>query len=236
MIDDLEESAIKLAKSERETAWREMAKQVAHEIKNPLTPMRLTIQSFEKNFNPEDVKNRNKIRDFSKSLIEQIDTMSSIATAFSDFANMPEQKKELLNVVEVVQIALDIFDKDYVEYATENDEILTLFDRTQLIRVVTNLLNNAIQAIPEDRNPMIFVKVHSNEKNVVINIKDNGNGILEENKTKIFEPSFTTKSSGMGLGLSMIQSIMNAYNGSIAFKTKENQGTTFKVTFPKKLK
>ena len=99
-----------------------------------------------------------------------------------------------------------------------------------------NLLNNAIQAIPEDRNPMIFVKVHSNEKNVVINIKDNGNGILEENKTKIFEPSFTTKSSGMGLGLSMIQSIMNAYNGSIAFKTKENQGTTFKVTFPKKLK
>ena len=83
---------------------------------------------------------------------------------------------------------------------------------------------------------MIFVKVHSNEKNVVINIQDNGNGILEENKTKIFEPSFTTKSSGMGLGLSMIQSIMNAYNGAITFKTKENQGTTFKVTFPKKLK
>ena len=236
MIDDLEESAIKLAKSERETAWREMAKQVAHEIKNPLTPMRLTIQSFEKNFNPEDNKNKEKIRSFSKSLIEQIDTMSSIATAFSDFANMPEQKRELLNVVEIVQIALDIFDKDYVEYTIENDEVLTLFDRTQLIRVVTNLLNNAIQAIPEDRDPMIFVSIHSNKKNVVINIQDNGNGISEENKTKVFEPSFTTKSSGMGLGLSMIQSIMNAYNGSITFKTKENQGTTFKVTFPKKLK
>lgn len=238
MIDDLEDSAIKLAKIERETAWREMAKQVAHEIKNPLTPMRLTIQSFEKNFNPEDGKNKNKnkIRDFSKSLIEQIDTMSSIATAFSNFANMPEQKRELLNVVEVVQIALDIFDKDYVEYTTENDEILTLFDRTQLIRVVTNLLTNAIQAIPDDRDPMIFVKVHSNKNNVVINIQDNGNGILEENKTKIFEPSFTTKSSGMGLGLSMIQSIMSAYNGSITFKTKENQGTTFNVVFPKKLK
>ena len=236
MIDDLEESAIKLAKSERETAWREMAKQVAHEIKNPLTPMRLTIQSFEKNFNPEDNKNKEKIRGFSKSLIEQIDTMSSIATAFSDFANMPEQKRELLNVVEIVQIALDIFDKDYVEYTIENDEVLTLFDRTQLIRVVTNLLNNAIQAIPEDRDPMILVSIHSNKKNVVINIQDNGNGISEENKTKVFEPSFTTKSSGMGLGLSMIQSIMNAYNGSITFKTKENQGTTFKVTFPKKLK
>ena len=236
MIDDLEESAIKLAKSERETAWREMAKQVAHEIKNPLTPMRLTIQSFEKNFNPEDNKNKEKIRGFSKSLIEQIDTMSSIATAFSDFANMPEQKRELLNVVEIVQIALDIFDKDYVEYTIENDEVLTLFDRTQLIRVVTNLLNNAIQAIPEDRDPMILVSIHSNKKNVVINIQDNGNGISEENKTKVFEPSFTTKSSGMGLGLSMIQSIMNAYNGSITFKTKENQGTTFKVTFPIKLK
>ena len=236
MIDDLEDGAIKLAKIERETAWREMAKQVAHEIKNPLTPMRLTIQSIEKNFNPGDSKNKNKIKDLSKSLIEQIDTMSSIATAFSNFANMPEQKRELLNVVEIIQIALDIFDKDYVEYTTENDEILTLFDRTQLIRVVTNLLNNAIQAIPEDRDPMIFVKVHSNKKNVVINIQDNGNGILEKNKTKIFEPSFTTKSSGMGLGLSMIQSIMKAYNGSITFKTKENQGTTFNVVFPKKLK
>ena len=236
MIDQLKNQQDKLLISERHEAWESVARKLAHEIKNPLTPMRLTIQSFEKNFNPGDGKNKNKIRDFSKSLIEQIDTMSSIATAFSNFANMPEQKRELLNVVEVVQIALDIFDKDYVEYTTENDEILTLFDRTQLIRVVTNLLNNAIQAIPEDRDPMIFVKVHSNKKNVVINIQDNGNGILEENKTKIFEPSFTTKSSGMGLGLSMIQSIMKAYNGSITFKTKENQGTTFNVVFPKKLK
>jgi len=236
MIDDLENSAIKLARSERETAWREMAKQVAHEIKNPLTPMRLTIQSFEKNFSLDDVKNKNKIRNFTKSLIEQIDTMSSIATAFSDFANMPEQKRELLNVVEVVQLALDIFDKDYIEFSTENNEILTLFDRTQLIRIVTNLLNNAIQAIPENRVPMILVRVSSNKNNIVINIQDNGNGISEENRSKIFEPNFTTKSSGMGLGLSMIQSIIKAYNGSITFKTKENQGTTFKIIFPKKIK
>ena len=162
--------------------------------------------------------------------------MSSIATAFSDFANMPEQKRELLNVVEVVQLALDIFDKDYIEFSTENNEILTLFDRTQLIRIVTNLLNNAIQAIPENRVPMILVRVSSNKNNIVINIQDNGNGISEENRSKIFEPSFTTKSSGMGLGLSMIQSIIKAYNGSITFKTKENQGTTFKIIFPKKIK
>ena len=236
MIDDLEESAVKLAKSERETAWREMAKQVAHEIKNPLTPMRLSIQSFQKNYNSDDKLDKTKLKDFSNSLIEQIDTMSSIATAFSDFANMPEQKKELLNVTEVVQIALDIFNKDYIEYSVEEKEILTLFDRTQLIRVITNLINNAIQAIPEDRNPIIKIDVSSTKKTVEINIEDNGNGISEKNRNKIFEPSFTTKSSGMGLGLSMIQSIMLAYNGSITFKTKENQGTIFKLVFPIKLK
>jgi len=236
MIDDLESSAIKLAKSERETAWREMAKQVAHEIKNPLTPMRLSIQSFQMNYNSDDKKNKKKLKDFSKSLIEQIDTMSSIATAFSDFANMPEQKRELLNVGEVVQIALDIFSEDYIDCNVEEKEILTLFDRTQLIRVITNLINNSIQAIPDNRNPMIKVRVYSTKKNVIIIIEDNGSGISEENKSKIFEPSFTTKSSGMGLGLSMIQSIMAAYNGSITFKSKENQGTIFKVEIPKKLK
>ena len=236
MIDDLEESAVKLAKSERETAWREMAKQVAHEIKNPLTPMRLSIQSFQKNYSSDDKLDKTKLKDFSNSLIEQIDTMSSIATAFSDFANMPEQKKELLNVTEVVQIALDIFNKDYIEYSVEEKEILTLFDRTQLIRVITNLINNAIQAIPENRSPIIKISVASTKRNVVINIEDNGNGISEKNRNKIFEPSFTTKSSGMGLGLSMIQSIMLAYNGSITFKTKENQGTIFKMVFPKKIK
>ena len=236
MIDDLESSAIKLAKSERETAWREMAKQVAHEIKNPLTPMRLSIQSFQMNYNSDDKKNKKKLNDFSKSLIEQIDTMSSIATAFSDFANMPEQKRELLNVGEVVQIALDIFSEDYIDCNVEEKEILTLFDRTQLIRVITNLINNSIQAIPDNRNPMIKVRVYSTKKNVIIIIEDNGSGISEENKSKIFEPSFTTKSSGMGLGLSMIQSIMAAYNGSITFKSKENQGTIFKVEIPKKLK
>ena len=236
MIDDLESSAIKLAKSERETAWREMAKQVAHEIKNPLTPMRLSIQSFQMNYNSDDKKNKKKLKDFSKSLIEQIDTMSSIATAFSDFANMPEQKRELLNVGEVVQIALDIFSEDYIDCNVEEKEILTLFDRTQLIRVITNLINNSIQAIPDNRDPMIKVRVYSTKKNVIIIIEDNGSGISEENKSKIFEPSFTTKSSGMGLGLSMIQSIMAAYNGSITFKSKENQGTIFKVEIPKKLK
>ena len=117
MIDELEDSAVKLAKSERESAWREMAKQVAHEIKNPLTPMRLTIQSFQKKFNIENKNINIKVDEFSKSLIQQIDVMSSIAGAFSDFAKMPEQKKELLNLNELIETALDIFDNQFINFS-----------------------------------------------------------------------------------------------------------------------
>ena len=99
MIDDLEESAKKLALSEREQAWREMAKQVAHEIKNPLTPMRLSVQSFQQKFDPDDPRIHKKVEEYSKTLIQQIDTMSSIASAFSNFTKMPAQKLELLNII-----------------------------------------------------------------------------------------------------------------------------------------
>src|SRR5690606_22883214 len=147
MIDELEESAVKLATGERERAWREMAKQVAHEIKNPLTPMRLSVQSFHRNFNPNDPNILQKVEEYSNTLIHQIDTMSSIASAFSNFAKMPAQQNETLNVPKIVKLALDIFNEDYIIFSTEQEEILAKFDRTQLIRVVTNLVKNAIQAL-----------------------------------------------------------------------------------------
>ena len=233
MIDELKSSAVKLAKSERETAWREMAKQVAHEIKNPLTPMRLSIQTFERGFSKGKEFSKQRIKEFSDSLIQQIDTMSSIATAFSDFAEMPEPKKELLNVVEVVELAIDIFNKNQITFNSSSKEIKANFDRTQLIRVITNLLKNAFQAIPEDRTPEIKVSISEKNDNVNISIEDNGYGISKSDTEKIFEPSFTTKSSGMGLGLSMIKSIITAYNGNITFSSKSNVGTTFNITFPK---
>ncbi|MGJ8591353.1 MAG: ATP-binding protein [Aquaticitalea sp.] len=233
MIDELEESAVKLATSEREQAWREMAKQVAHEIKNPLTPMRLSVQSFQRKFDPEDPKIHQKVDEYSKTLIQQIDTMSSIASAFSNFAKMPAQQNETLNVVTIVKLALDIFSEDYIFFNAEEEEIIANFDRTQLIRVVTNLLKNAIQAIPEDKNPRIDVTVLSENKNVTILVSDNGIGIAEELATKIFEPKFTTKNSGMGLGLAMVKNIVETYNGSITFTSELGQGTTFKVSFPK---
>ena len=233
MLDELEESAVKLARSEREQAWREMAKQVAHEIKNPLTPMRLTVQSFQRKFNPEDPDIHQKLDEYSKTLIQQIDTMSSIASAFSNFAKMPAQQNEQLNVVKIIDLALDIFNEDYIEFLPEKEEIIAKLDRTQLIRVVTNLVKNGIQAIPEGKQPKIVVQVLDLDTEVQINISDNGSGVSKENQDKIFEPKFTTKSSGMGLGLALVKNIVETYKGNITFVTQENTGTTFSVLFPK---
>ena len=233
MIDDLEESARKLATSERKQAWREMAKQVAHEIKNPLTPMRLSVQSFQQKFDPEDPGVHKKVDEYSKTLIQQIDTPSSIASAFSNFAKMPVQKLELLNVVEVVELALDIFPDSDIEFTSNESQINVDFDRSQLIRIITNLVKNAIQSIPVDRSPQISIIISSNDTDVVIQVKDNGNGITESIERKIFEPRFTTKTSGMGLGLPMIKNIIETYNGSISFSTLIGEGSEFTVRFPK---
>ena len=234
MIDELQESAVKLATSEREQAWREMAKQVAHEIKNPLTPMRLSVQSFQRKFDPTDPAIHQKVDEFSKTLIQQIDTMSSIASAFSNFAKMPAQQNEMLNVVSIVKLALDIFNEDYITFIAEEEEIIAKFDRTQLIRVVTNLIKNGIQSIPNDaENPKIIVHVSSMNGMVKITVQDNGIGISEDNKSKVFEPKFTTKTSGMGLGLAMVKNIVETYNGKINFISEKGKGTTFTVTFPK---
>ena len=234
MIDELEDSAVKLATSEREQAWREMAKQVAHEIKNPLTPMRLSVQSFHRKFNPEDENIHQKVEEYSDTLIQQIDTLSSIASAFSNFAKMPAQQREVLNVVQVVKLALDIFNEDYISFHSEEEEIIAKVDKTQLIRVVTNLVKNGIQAIPDDsEKPNIKVRVFSENKNVNITVEDNGSGISSENRIKVFEPKFTTKSSGMGLGLAMVKNIVETYKGSITFTSQSGKGTVFTVTLPK---
>ena len=233
MIDELEESAVKLATSEREQAWREMAKQVAHEIKNPLTPMRLSVQSFHRKFDPKDPNIEQKVEEFSDTLITQIDTMSSIASAFSNFAKMPAQQNETLNVPKIVKLALDIFNEDYILFSSEKEEIVAKFDRTQLIRVVTNLVKNAVQAVEKEKHPAVLVTVTEEDGRACLTVSDNGVGISEENKEKIFEPKFTTKSSGMGLGLAMVKNIVESCGGSIHFTSKLNKGTIFKVLFPK---
>jgi two-component system nitrogen regulation sensor histidine kinase NtrY len=233
MIDQIEESAVKLAQIERKQAWREMAKQVAHEIKNPLTPMRLTIQSFAHRFDPEDPEIKQKLKEYSLSLIQQIDTMSSIATAFSSFAEMPSQKRVQLNVVDEVKLALDIFQEDYINYKYSASTIIAKLDKIHLTRIITNLITNAIQAVKANAEPRILVDVREAADKVVIEVIDNGDGISEEDSKKVFEPRFTTKSSGMGLGLPMIKNIVEAYEGTIIFESNRNNETVFKVTLPK---
>ncbi len=233
MVDKLEESAVKLAQGEREQAWREMARQVAHEIKNPLTPMRLTVQSFQRKFDPNDPEIRQKIDDYSKTLITQIDTMSAVASAFSNFASMPAQQNEHLNVVKNVDLALDIFNEEFIQFHAEEEKIIIRMDRTQLIRVITNLVKNAIQSIPDEQvEKRILVSVLRRGDNVIITVSDNGRGIEEEHIAHIFEPKFTTKNSGMGLGLGIIRNIIENYKGTITFETALGEGTTFTVSLP----
>lgn len=232
MVDALEESADKLAKSEREHAWREMAKQVAHEIKNPLTPMRLLLQNFERKFDPKDPKIQEKVRDLSKIMIQQIDLMSSIASAFSDFAKMPTQQKEQLDLIEIVKHAVHIFTEPFIYFESDIEQLQVELDKNQLTRIITNLLNNALYAVEDIENPAVYVRVLKSDKNIVIKISDNGKGIDEEVKDKVFEPKFTTKSSGMGLGLPMVKNIIETYNGTITFTSESKKGTTFIITLP----
>ncbi|MES2544482.1 MAG: ATP-binding protein [Bacteroidota bacterium] len=233
MVDELELSAGKLAQSEREEAWREMAKQVAHEIKNPLTPMRLTVQSFQRKFDINDPDLKQKLSDYSKTLIQQIDTMNAVASAFSNFASMPAQQNETLNVVDVVELALDIFNEEYLVFEAEKTAIIAKMDRTQLVRIINNLVKNAIQSIPENQEEKsIFVAVKKEGDHVLITVKDNGIGIETENRNRIFEPKFTTKNSGMGLGLGIIKNIIENYKGTITFESEFNKGTTFTVSLP----
>ena len=233
MIDDLDDSVQRLAKTEREQAWQEMAKQVAHEIKNPLTPMRLTVQSFQKNSGIDSIDEKIKINDFCQTLIEQIDTMSNVATSFSDFATLPKTQLEKTDIVDATKKAVEIFEQNNITFKTSGDNIFVKLDKEQWIRVMTNLIKNSIQAIPHDRDPDILVQISENSKSVKILVSDNGQGVSKSNRDKIFEPKFTTKSDGMGLGLGIVRNIISSHRGKISYKSKSNKGTDFTITLPK---
>ena len=233
MIDDLEDSAERLAKTEREQAWQEMAKQVAHEIKNPLTPMRLTVQSFQKNSGFKSVDEKLKLNDFCEVLIEQIDTMSNVATSFSDFATLPKTQLEKTDIVEATKKVVEIFEQNNITLETSNENIFVKLDKEQWIGVMTNLIKNSIQSIPHDRESNIQVKIIDSTKKVKIIVSDNGLGVSKKNREKIFEPKFTTKSDGMGLGLGIVRSIINSHRGKISYKSKNNKGTDFTISLPK---
>ena len=232
MVEMLNDSVKKLSKSNKEQAWREMAKQVAHEIKNPLTPMRLSIQSFQRNFDKNDSKFKSRLDEFSKTLIQQIDTMSTIASAFSNFAEMPAQQGEKINIIETTKLALKIFKENYIVFSSEFKDLQVRIDRTQMVRIITNLIKNALEACELIKEPKVQVIIEKKKKEVLISVIDNGEGISKELKNKIFEPKFTTKTSGMGLGLGMVKNLVDSYDGRISVRSKIDTGTTFSIAFP----
>ena len=236
MIAALEESAVKLARSERESAWREMAKQVAHEIKNPLTPLKLGVQLLEKSWKEKDPNFENKFERFSKSFIEQIDSLSTIASEFSNFAKMPDTKLEKLQLLPIIGQARDVFrntqDAEIYILNNTNTDVVVLGDKDQVLRTFNNLFKNAIEAADIDTVCIIKVNISNNQERVFIEVEDNGKGIDSSLQDKIFVPNFTTKSSGTGLGLAFVKQAVENAGGTVEFKSFGEVGTTFYLSFP----
>lgn len=232
MLTKLNEQTALLTQTEREDAWREMAKQVAHEVKNPLTPMRLLIQNFARKFDRNDPEIEEKTKNLTNTLIHQIDTIASIAEAFSDFAKMPLRKDEKIDVAEEIKKAVDLFPENIVTVDKKCDECFYSIDRIYLNRIITNLVKNALQAIPYGREPKVSIIINKNKQYIILKVADNGEGVPPEIGNKIFEPKFTTKNGGTGLGLAMVKKLVEDYGGDIRYITELGEGTIFTVKFP----
>ncbi|MEN8119746.1 MAG: ATP-binding protein [Bacteroidota bacterium] len=236
MVIKLAENIELLAKTERESAWREMAKQVAHEIKNPLTPMKLSVQFLQRSWQDQDDNFEKKLDKYTQALIDQINTLSNIANEFSSFAKMPKPQNELVNLVEKLENTINLFSHDenieLISNFKNNKVINIIADKEQISRVFNNLIKNAIQAVPSDRKGKISVNLKKENGFALVKIKDNGGGISEEEKEKLFIPNFTTKSTGMGMGLPIVKEIIENAKGEIWFESTINKGTTFFIKLP----
>jgi len=237
MIDELDVSAQRLASSEREGAWREMAKQVAHEIKNPLTPIKLGAQYLQKAWDDKASDFDERMKKFTQTLSEQIETLSAIASEFSAFAQMPQPEFTQINLFETLQSVITLFQSTkniQIElFPKENIEVGILADKKQLQRLFVNLVQNSIQAIPDGEPGRINITLKLNEDYATVRIQDNGIGIPDELKDKIFLPNFTTKSTGMGLGLAMVKSGIIQMGGRISFESEATVGTEFIIDLPR---
>lgn len=236
MLHELEQSAEKLARSERESAWREMAQQVAHEIKNPLTPMKLRMQQLVKTWEDKPENFDVRLKAFSASMIEQIDALTRIANEFSHFAKMPKPNVEPIDICRLTQSVVELYaekENTVVIFRTTaaEDKVLML-DKDQTIRILNNLITNAIQAVPSEKKAIIDVCVRGTKNGVLIRVNDNGTGISDEQRSKIFVPNFTTKSTGTGLGLAMVRSMVDHVGGDVFFRSKRGKGASFFVFFP----
>ncbi|MCQ2347099.1 MAG: HAMP domain-containing histidine kinase [Paludibacteraceae bacterium] len=242
MVDQLELSAERLARSEREGAWRTMARQIAHEINNPLTPMRLTIQQLQR------LKGTERFDEyFSRStgvLVSEIDRLSRIASSFSTFAKMPEVHVSEVDVAARLEASIALFRNNDagvpIRYIGPDSGVMALADEEQIAQVFTNIVKNALQALENQQDGDIIVILKEDETlpntdipAVEISFSDNGPGIPDDFREKIFVPNFTTKSTGSGLGLAISKNIVEGCDGKICFETCE-KGTNFFVYLRKK--
>lgn len=235
MIVQLDRSARQLAKREREMAWRQMARQIAHEIKNPLTPMKLSIQHLQRAIDDNSPNVSELAKRVNRTLIEQIDNLSSIASAFSSFASMPKPNNVKVNINQILSDIVGLFEKDSgceLSFLPSPSNRDIFADKSQLISVFNNLIKNAIQSTDERNDGKIDISVKEETGNIIVAVSDNGKGIAPEQFDKVFVPNFTTKSSGTGLGLAISKQIIDNLNGSISFESKVGKGTTIYVSIP----
>ncbi|MDQ3278136.1 MAG: HAMP domain-containing histidine kinase, partial [Bacteroidota bacterium] len=235
MVRQLEQSASALAKSEREGAWREMARQVAHEIKNPLTPMKLSIQYLQRAIQQDQPNVQELTTNVASTLIEQIDHLSKIAADFSQFANIGTKRLEQIDLHNVISSLLDLFStnpKVAVTWKPVQQDALMEADKTHMNRLFTNLLTNAVDACSERQQCVVVITERITGNDLLVSVSDNGDGIPADMQSKIFTPNFTTKTSGTGLGLAMCKGIVEQAGGDIWFETSEGAGTTFFVQLP----
>jgi signal transduction histidine kinase len=236
LIVKLEKSAAELKRTTTESAWRDVARQVAHEIKNSLTPMRLSVQLLQHNIESGSNNLDERVLRTSATLIEQIDALSDIASSFSRYAKLPENHPQQLDLAELVGNVVNLYDN--VENITFNYDFDKTKnhnyngDKTNLNSAVGNLVKNAVQAIGTKPNGIIEISLKASNKAYIITVKDNGKGIKEEDKTRIFLPNFTTKSGGSGVGLSLTYNIVQTCGGNISFQSEEGVGTEFVIELP----
>jgi signal transduction histidine kinase len=238
LIDRLDESAGMLEKSSQEIAWRDMARQVAHEIKNPLTPMRLTTQQMMRQLSMNDSVDKEKLSRYFAMVIQQTDTLTDIANSFSNFAKVDQQDGYPEDLLPIIQNTISSFDEDDVSFTlknyTKHEEVISFVNKSQISRVFNNLIKNAIQAKkPTEKLSIIIELENYGDKMWQITLMDTGLGMTEEVKAKVFSPNFTTKNSGTGLGLAMTKRIINTWGGNISFDSTYNVGTIFYITLPK---
>jgi len=230
MTEELKNYQKELAEYERESAWKEMAKQVAHEIKNPLTPMKLTLQQLIFIFKEKRDEFDKLFDKVSETILDQIENLNQIVSEFSRFAKMPPSKFEKFDIFSLLNELSNIYLNEKIKIVVSSDmeSYIIENDRNQLNRIFINLIRNSIQA----NATLIKVDFRKSASSLEIYFEDNGKGIAEEFKNKIFDENFSTKKHGMGLGLKIAKKYLNSINGDIVLLNSSEKGTIFKIVLP----